>query len=111
MWRGLPRTIVPTLVVNWLVVVESYVLMLVGVTPEPLRIVEPKITLYMVGFSFLILIGVAFVFYLVVLLFNWPKAIVPPYLRHERGPIMEWLEGRHADERRLGRSRRKSESD
>jgi hypothetical protein len=33
-------------------------------------------------------------------LFNWPKFLVPPYLRDQPGAVSEWLQGRRSRSKR-----------
>lgn len=37
------------------------------------------------------LVAVCFVLLMLITLFNWPSALVPPHLRGQRGAIAEWL--------------------
>jgi hypothetical protein len=81
LWRGYVR-FMPTAVVNGVVLLLVYVVFaVVRVNDLPLPF---KVFVFLwVAESFVTLFSIP--------LFNWPKAFVPPSLRHERGPILAWF--------------------
>jgi hypothetical protein len=81
LWRGFRRGM-PLGTVAWWIFLIAYVDALLangGVVPKQ-QVLLPGA-----------LVGVSFVLLMLISLFNWPSALVPPSLRGQRGAIAEWL--------------------
>jgi hypothetical protein len=89
-WRGYLRTMALAAIGLWL--------MLIIVAGGWIAGAEKLAPLDAIGarwFAALVLVlagvlGVVFLLLATVVLFNWPKFVVPPYLRHQPGAVTEW---------------------